>query len=194
MFLNFSFAFSPDGRRLAVALANVGAADVSGPWPSASWCSTPAPGARCGGGAIRFRRGQMGAHVLFGRDGALITSAPQGATLMWDARSGRIVRRYATAGAPRSRPTGERSRWPSTAAFVGDPSAALGLLDLRTGRLRRLEGKLPDEWIMSLAFTRDGKRIVGPSFGGHARVGRRQRRDRRHLPEGRVLGGRTATS
>ncbi len=53
-FINLSFAFSPDGRRLAVALANWDCARTStAPWPSASWRSTPTPDVGSGGGTIR---------------------------------------------------------------------------------------------------------------------------------------------
>ena len=138
----------------------------TGPWPSASWRSTPAPDVSSGGGAIPSGTRQMEAHVLFGRDGALITSAPQGATLVWNARSGRIVRRYPIGGRPALSPDGRTLALALNSYYAGDPSAALGLLDLRTGHLRRLKGNLPSEWIMSLAFARNGKQIVGPSFGG----------------------------
>ena len=114
-----------------------------------------------------FRRGQMEAHVLFGRDGALITSAAQGETLVWNARTGRIVRRYPIGGRPALSPDGR-----TLALALNSPKR-------RGHELRRrpcstcapaasgeLAADLPDEWIMSLAFTRDGTRIVGPPFGG----------------------------
>ena len=45
-----------------------------------------------------LRRGQWEAHLQFSPDGALISSAQQGETLVWDARAGRIVRRYPIGG------------------------------------------------------------------------------------------------
>ena len=113
-----------------------------------------------------FRRGQMGAQALFGTDGALITSASHGETLVWDARTGKIVRRYATAGHPALSPDGRTLALARNSEYVGDPSAAIAILDLRTGRHRDLSTELPDEWVMSLEFTRDGTRIVAPSFAG----------------------------
>ena len=42
----------------------------------------------------------------------------------------------------------------------------MALLDLRTGRHRQLATELPETWIFSLAFARDGTRIVAPSSQG----------------------------
>ena len=114
----------------------------------------PAP-PRPVGGALRFRP-----------DGALISSAQQGETLVWDARAGRIMRRFPIGGRFASRPTGAGSPSRSTARSPGEPSCPVALLDLRTGRHTELAAELPDEWITSLAFTRDGKRVVGAAGSG----------------------------
>src|SRR5262249_23036520 len=42
--------------------------------------------------------------------------------------------------------------------------ARVGILDLRTGRHRVLNAEVPDLWILSLAFTPGGTRIVGTSL------------------------------
>ena len=52
LFPQFSVAFSPDGRRLAVALAN-NAPYVASRCPSVSCSSTAGPDVRCGVGATR---------------------------------------------------------------------------------------------------------------------------------------------
>ena len=52
-FPKFSLAFAPDGRRLAVALANWDADTYGAGGPALRCSSTPAPDARCGGAAIR---------------------------------------------------------------------------------------------------------------------------------------------
>ncbi len=108
----------------------------------------------------------MEAHVVFAPDGALITSAVLGETLAWDARSGRIARRYAIAGQPALSPDGHTLALGLNNGQFGDPATAIALLDLRTGRHRRLLEELPNEWVLSLQFTRDGKRIAAPAFNG----------------------------
>jgi WD40 repeat protein len=167
-FLNFSFAFSPNGQRLAVALANWADDPFKpyGPVAQRFMVLDAHTGRQLWRRRYPFRRPQMAAQVLFRRDGALITSAPQGATLVWNARTGRIVRRYPFGGRPALSPDGHTLALALDSYYAGDPRAALGLLDLRTGHLRRLKGNLPSEWIDNLAFTRDGKQIVGPSWKG----------------------------
>jgi WD40 repeat protein len=165
-FISLSFDFSPDGRQLAVALATWHFPRVYGPVAQRFMAFDAHTGRPLWRRRYPFRYGQMEAHILFGRDGALITSAPQGATLVWDARTGRIVRRYPIGGRPALSPDGRTLALALNSHYAADPSAALGLLDLRTGHLRRLKENLPSEWIMSLAFARNGKQIVGPSWGG----------------------------
>ena len=43
---------------------------------------------------------------------------------------------------------------------LSTPSASVTILDLRTGRQRRLRADLPSEWIRTIAFTPDGERIA----------------------------------
>ncbi|WP_028066713.1 nSTAND1 domain-containing NTPase [Solirubrobacter soli] len=165
-FINLSFAFSPDGRRLAAGLANWNWPDTYGPIAQRFMLFDGRTGRRLWRRQYPFRYGQMEARVLFSRDGALITSAPRGATLVWDARSGRIVRRFPIGGRPGISADGHTLALALNSWHAIDPSAAIALLDLRTGRVRHFKGNLPTEWIYSLGFSRDGKQIVGPSWGG----------------------------
>jgi WD40 repeat protein len=159
-----TLAYAPDGRRLAVGL------------PTTNQALYVAAqrllllDARSGRPLWRrrypFRRGQSSAQLKFRSDGALISSAPQGETLVWDAAAGRIERRYPIGGRFDLSPDGRRLALALNSPYAGDPSSSVGLLDLRTGRHRKLAFYLPEEWIASLAFTRDGKRIVGAANRG----------------------------
>ena len=119
--------------------------------------------------------------MLFVRDGTLITSAAQGETLVWDARTGRIVRRYPIGGRLALSPDGRTLALALNSPFPGDPSASVACSTCAPAATASSTADLPDEWIMSLAFTRDGTRIVGAAVRGHARVGHRLGQDRRHL-------------
>ena len=129
--------------------------------PSGFCSSTPAAGAPSGRRRYPLKRGQWEAHLGFRRDGTLISSAQQGETLLWDARAGRIARRYPVGGRFDLSPDGRRLAVALNSPLPGEPSSSIGVLDLRTGRHTELAADLPDEWIFSLAFTRDGTRIVG---------------------------------
>jgi WD40 repeat protein/class 3 adenylate cyclase/tRNA A-37 threonylcarbamoyl transferase component Bud32 len=156
-----SLAYSPDGRRLAVGLPTV---DQGGSYAGQRLLLLDArSGRRLWRRHYPFRRGQWAAQVMFRSDGALISSAQQGKTLVWDASAGRIVRRYPIGGRFDLSPDGRRLALALNegGGEAGDPSSSVGLLDLRTGRHRKLAFYLPEEWIVTLAFTRDGEQIVG---------------------------------
>ena len=80
---------------------------------------------------------------------------------MWDAADGRIVRRYPIGGRFALSPDGRRLALALNSAHPGDASSSVALLDLRTGRHRKVVPYVPDEWIVNLAFTGDGTRIAG---------------------------------
>jgi class 3 adenylate cyclase/WD40 repeat protein len=164
-FPKMSLAFAPDGRHVAVGLATF---SNTAPTPVAQRFLLL--DARTGRAAWRrrypVRRGQWEVHVLFAPSGALITSAAQGETIVWNARTGRIVRRYPVGGRPAISPDGRRLALALNSPYPGEPSASVGVLDLRSGRRRRLARELPEAWIMSLAFTRDGMRIASAAFDG----------------------------
>jgi WD40 repeat protein/class 3 adenylate cyclase/tRNA A-37 threonylcarbamoyl transferase component Bud32 len=123
-------------------------------------------------GRIRWQRryplrpGQADPHVVFTAAGTLLTSAQQGDTLIWDPRTGRILRRYRLGGVPALAPDGHTVALGQNSSSAGDQSASVVLLDLRTGRHRALLANLPDHWIRSLAFTPDGSEIAGAATDG----------------------------
>jgi len=109
---------------------------------------------------------QSDPHVVFTRAGTLLTSAQQGDTLLWDPRTGAIVRRFPLGGLPAIAPDGHTVALGRNNAFAGDQNSAVTLLDLRTGRRRTLLATLPDHWIRSLAFTPDGTKLAGAATDG----------------------------
>ena len=126
-----ALAYAPDGRRLAVSLAKMSTA--SGTLVADRLLLIDADSGR-----PVWRRGypvipgQAEAHLVFRADGALISSAQQGETLLWDTQAGRIVRRYAIGGRLALSPD----------AATGDACAAAGrsrVHDLR-GAARRHRG------------------------------------------------------
>jgi WD40 repeat protein len=113
-----------------------------------------------------LRRGQSEAHPLFTPNGALITSAQQGETLVWNPRSGKIVRRYPIGGRNALSPDGRQLALALNSPSISTQSSSVAVLDLRTGRQSRLATRLPDQWVLSLAFTPDATRIVAGAIGG----------------------------
>ncbi|HSD79771.1 MAG TPA: PQQ-binding-like beta-propeller repeat protein, partial [Solirubrobacteraceae bacterium] len=161
-----SLAFAPDGRRLAVARATF--SDIT-LLPQAQRLLVL--DARTGRIAWRRRypdrRGEQEVHLVFTPRGALITSAAQGDTLVWDARTGRVVRRYPIGGRPALSPDGRMLALGLVSPRTSSArSASVGVLDLRTGRRRVLAHDLDEEWIMSLTFLPDGRRVAGAAFDG----------------------------
>jgi class 3 adenylate cyclase/WD40 repeat protein/tRNA A-37 threonylcarbamoyl transferase component Bud32 len=137
-----TFAYGALGQRLLLLDARTGRARWERPVP------------------LRPEQGE--AHVHFGPRGRLVTSASGGATVVWDARRGRIVQRHSAGGNPALAPDGR------TLAFIDDrpPGSRVVLLDLRTGRRTRLSQALPDERLLHIAFAADGSQIVGSTPDG----------------------------
>jgi WD40 repeat protein len=113
-----------------------------------------------------LRPGQADPHVVFTAAGLLLTSAQQGDTLIWDPRTGRILRRYPLGGVPALAPDGRTLALGENSLSPGDQSASVVLLDLHTGRHRALLANLPDHWIRSLDFTPDGSEVAGAATDG----------------------------
>ena len=118
-------------------------------------------------GHVRWQRrypllpGQADPHVVFTAAGMLLTSAQQGDTLIWDPRTGRILRRYQLGGVPALAPDGRIVALGQNSPSAGDESASVVVLNLRTGSHRALRANLPDDWIRNLAFTPDGSEVAG---------------------------------
>jgi WD40 repeat protein len=158
-------AYAPDGRHLAVALATYGETSV---WPIRQQLALlDAHSGRTVWERPHPRRNkQREAHVGFTADGTLITSAEGGETIVWDAREGRILRRYPIGGKLAISPAGERVALALNGPDYGDPSSAVGVLNLRTGAHSTLADNLPSNSIDGLAFNRDGTRVIGGTHDG----------------------------
>jgi WD40 repeat protein/class 3 adenylate cyclase/tRNA A-37 threonylcarbamoyl transferase component Bud32 len=163
-------AFSPDGKRLAVAVAT--ASPPASPVPTAQrLLLLDMPSGRVvWQRKYPLRPGQSETSVAFRPDGTLVTSAQQGETLLWSAGSGRIKRRFAIGGPFAISPDGRFAALARNSPNSSNPSASLAVLDLTTGRRRALTPLPAQGWIVSVAFTPDGRRVVGASFEGALRV------------------------
>lgn len=163
-------AFSPNGRRLAVAVST-GAPTL--PLPTAAhlfMLDMPS-------GKVVWRRdyplrpGQNEVSVAFTPDGTLVTSAAQGETLLWQASRGRIEHRFPIGGNTFGvSPDGRFAALGRNSPNPGEPTTSLVLLDLRSGATRKLKPPPSPTWLIAVAFTPDGRRIVGASFDLALRV------------------------
>jgi WD40 repeat protein/class 3 adenylate cyclase/tRNA A-37 threonylcarbamoyl transferase component Bud32 len=163
-------AFSRDGKRLAVAVAT---ASPGSPVPTVQRVLLlEMPSGRVVWQRKKYplRPGQNETEPAFRPDGTLVTSAQQGETLLWRARTGRIKRRFAIGGPFAISPDGRLAAVARNSPDPANPSAALTVLDLTTGRRRALAPLPAQGWIVSVAFTPDGRRIIGASFEGAVRV------------------------
>ncbi len=154
-----ALAYGPDGRRVAVALSTL---PPSEPYPASQrlLLLDTRSGRPLWQRRYPHQPGQWEAHLLFLPDGRLLTSAQQGETLVWDARAGRVVRRYPIGGRFALSPDRRRIAIALNSHEPGDPSSSLTVLHLRTGEYEDLSPRLNASWIGSLVYTRDGKRIV----------------------------------
>ena len=108
----------------------------------------------------------MAVQLLFGRDGALITSAGLGETLVWNAGPAGSCAATPSVDALRCRRTGAALALALNSHPARQAERLRGAARPPHGRHRQLATELPEEWIFSLAFTRDGTRIVAPSSQG----------------------------
>jgi class 3 adenylate cyclase/WD40 repeat protein/tRNA A-37 threonylcarbamoyl transferase component Bud32 len=159
-------AYAPDGRSIAVSLIRQGVTDemptaerllmVDAATGRVRW-ERPAP----------MRRGQEELHVTFTPSGGLVTSAQHGDTILWDRRTGRMLRRYDVGGLPAVSVDGHKvalgRNTPSNDPVTG---SWVSVLDLRTGRHRTLAANLSTAWIRGIAYSRDGSRIIADAFDG----------------------------
>jgi WD40 repeat protein/class 3 adenylate cyclase len=157
-------AYSPDGAHIAVT--RVTEPGFNGPTAVQLFLLTAATGRTRWHRRYPLSRGQGDAHIAFTSTGALLTSAQQGATILWDPRSGRILRQFPLGGVPAVASNGRHVALGLNNPFVGTPSSSVAVLDLRTGSHHTLPANLPDAWIRSLAFTPDGAQLVGASQDG----------------------------
>jgi WD40 repeat protein len=165
--VSLSLDYAPDGRHIAAALSNWSTADDL-PVSQRLLLLDSATGRPAWSRRYPMRRGQFSVFVDFDTAGKLITSAAHGRTLVWNARSGTITRRYGIGGPFAVSPEGRRLAIALNSRHPAEPSARVAVLDRGTGRRRTLRAGLPNAWIDSLAFIGDGSQVVGPTFdGGH---------------------------
>ena len=159
-------AYSPDGRHVAVT-HETEATDGSELPTSVRLLMVDATEGR-----VEWQRryplvrGQSDPTVAFTASGTLLTSGQQGDTLLWEPRTGRIIRRFGLGGLPAVAPDGHTVAIGQNTPNAGNQSSAISLLDLRTGRHRTLRETLPDYWIRSLAFTPDGQELAAAATDG----------------------------
>jgi WD40 repeat protein len=168
-----AIAFAPGGRRLAVSLVKTASASPADPPVAERLLLLDVDtGRRVWEREYPMPRQHWEPHLLFRPDGALITSAGavtsagQGETLVWDARVGRIVRRYPIGGRFDASPDGRRLAVALNNYRRGFVDSKIALLDLRSGRHTVLLERLASEWIVSLTFTADGTRVIGEGGEG----------------------------
>ena len=165
-----SLAYDPSGRHIALSISTA-AQDGSVPADALRLLDTST-------GRVVWKRryplvaGQSEARVEFAPDGSLLTSAQQGETLLWNARTGRVQRRFAIGGQPAISPNGETVALAINPAFLGSRAARIAILNLRSGRYRFLPASVPNVWLRGFAFTladpppADGTSLVGETIHG----------------------------
>jgi WD40 repeat protein/class 3 adenylate cyclase/tRNA A-37 threonylcarbamoyl transferase component Bud32/energy-coupling factor transporter ATP-binding protein EcfA2 len=159
-------AYSPDGRYIAVTHDTEPTSGNYVPLAASLLLLDAASG------RVRWQRkypllpGEGDPFVAWTPSGTLLTSGQQGDTLLWNPRTGEIVRHYRLGGLPAISPNGATVALGQNSPSSANQSSAVTLLDLRTGGHRTLLGTLPNDWIRSLAFTPDATELAGAAIGG----------------------------
>lgn len=158
-----SLAYDPSGSYLALSLST---ASPAGTFTADTLALLDASTGR----PVWRRRyplvaGQSEARVEFAPDGSLLTSAQQGDTLLWNARTGRVQRRFAIGGQPAISSNGETVALAVNPPLLGTGAARIAILNLRSGRYRFLAASVPNVWLRGFAFTlADPPPANGPSL------------------------------
>jgi len=162
-------AFSPDGGRLAVAVADASPASEF-PVSQRLLMLEARSGRVVWERRYPLRPAQQEVAVAFTRRGTLVTSANKGKTLLSDAATGRVKREFPLGGPFAISPDGRSAVLAQNDVNPANLRADLVVLDLRTGRHHPLEPAPPHAWVRAVAFAPDGSRVVGASFDGALRV------------------------
>src|ERR1700733_15042788 len=160
-----ALAYSPDGAQVALTEEDDPGDNVT-PTTSRLLMLDASTGHVRWQRSYPLRPGQADPHVVFTAAGMLLSSAQQGDTLLWDPRTGRILRRFPLGGVPALAPNGRTVALGQNSPSFGNQSASVVLLDLHTGGHRALLANLPDHWIRTVAFTPDGSEIAGAATDG----------------------------
>ncbi len=164
-----SLALAPDGRRLAVSIATGSPASLTPVGESLALVG-PSTGRIIWRRPYPLRKGQWETHLAFLPNGQLVSSAEQGDTLLWNPRTGRIVRRYPVGGRFALSADGSSLALALNSPTPATPSSSISILNLRSGATHPLAAQIPDAWLVSLSFTPDGRRVVGADFQGDVAV------------------------
>jgi WD40 repeat protein/class 3 adenylate cyclase len=162
-------AFSPDGTRIAVAVATATPSSIV-PVAQRLLLLEPRSGRVVWERKHPMRPGQNETSVAFTPKGVLVTSSQQGETLLWDAKTGQVERRFPLGGPFAVSPDGRRLALAQNNANPAVPRGSLAVLDLLTGTRRSLQALPTPGWIVTVHFTPDGANVVGRSFDGAVRV------------------------
>jgi WD40 repeat protein len=163
-----SLAYSPDGRRIALAITNA--------HPDGSAASATLRLLDASSGRVIWQRGvplrarQAPVRLQFARGGIIVTSAQQGHTQLWNGRTGRVVRRFPVGGEPAVSADGHTVAVAVNSPDINTASSRIAVLDPSTGHYRFLAAGLSSAWVETLAVTPDGKSIVAATIHGDADV------------------------
>ena len=164
-------AFSPDGAEIAVGLADWPIATALTPVSERVALLQGSTGRVLWIRSYHLHPGQSELQLGFTPAGVLVTSAEQGSTDLWDTRTGRIERSFPDGGRFGLSPDGKLAAIAlNNPSLVQPTPTAVALLDLSTGAVHQLQSLPNNAWITTLAFTPDGKSLVGGSQGGDVRV------------------------
>ncbi len=167
-FAGASLAYSPDGRRIALAISN---ARPDGSLASATLRLLDVSSGRViWRHRVPLRAGQGSVRLQFALHSNLVTSAQQGQTLVWNAHTGRVVRRFGIGGDPAVSADGHTLAVAVNSPDLNTASSRIAVIDLRTGRYHFLPAGLSSTWIKTLALTPNGKSIVAATIHGDAYV------------------------
>ena len=163
-----SVAYDRSGRHIALSLSSA-APDGSIPADTLRLLDA-STGRQIWRRSYPLRPGQNEARLLFAPDGALITSAQQGKTLVWNPRTGRVERRFPIGGQPAISAHGKTLALAVNSISLANATSRVAVLDLGSGRYRFLPAGLPNVWLRGFGLTPDGTRIVGESIHGDVYV------------------------
>jgi WD40 repeat protein len=163
-----ALAFSPNGREIAFALAS--------PRPDGSLRSGTLSMLDGSTGRPIWRRKyplrprQATLEPQFSSRGLLVSSGQQGQTLLWDARTGRVERRFPVGGLPSVSADGHTIALAANSPSLINARTRIAVIDLRANRYRYLPATLSDASVRTVALTPDGKTIVGATIHGDTYV------------------------
>jgi WD40 repeat protein len=168
-----SLAFSPNGKQLAVAAADLNSASLTPTTDRYIAFIDPHTGgdprSYIGVGTFNTET-EAGStdsrhftSVAYLRDGALAVSWFDGGTTIWDPSSGRRLKHFDVGGAAVAASSDGRT------LAVGQLNGDVALIDVRTGAVRRMDGHHAGP-VTGAVFTRDGRRVITSGIDGQIKL------------------------